>query len=226
MKYSTYLLFFLIILVAHLAGIALNIPLAEYITKPMIVILIGLYFLFQTTGIDSAIKKWVLLALMFSWIGDVLLLFQQNDSLFFLLGLSAFLVAHIFYILFFHQVRVREKIKGRLWIVLIVVVYYVALIALLSSYLGEMKFPVRVYGIVISLMFMLAMHMLFIKDKAAGQRMMAGALLFILSDSALAINKFYQSFPFAGILIMLTYALAQFFIVEGSTRYIASTYKE
>src|SRR5258705_8929787 len=146
MKYSTYVLFFLIILVAHLAGIALNIPLAEYITKPMIVILIGLYFLFQTTGIDSAIKKWVLLALMFSWIGDVLLLFQQNDSLFFLLGLSAFLVAHIFYILFFHQVRVREKIKGRLWIVLIVVVYYVALFSLLSSYLGEMKFPVRVYG--------------------------------------------------------------------------------
>jgi len=192
----------------------------------MIVVLIGLYFLSRTGTIFSPIKKWVLAALFFSWTGDVLLLFQPNDSLFFLLGLSSFLIAHIFYIIFFHRVRIKEKVKGNVWLLLIVVVYYAALIILLSPYLGEMKMPVRIYGIVLSFMFMLAMHMLFIKNKKAGQWMMTGALLFVISDSALAINKFYRPFEMAGVTIMLTYALAQLFIAEGATRYISFNGKE
>jgi uncharacterized membrane protein YhhN len=43
----------------------------------------------------------------------------------------------------------------------------------------------------------------------------AGALLFVCSDSLLAINKFGQPFRFAGLLIMFTYCLAQFLIVWG-----------
>ena len=50
--------------------------------------------------------------------------------------------------------------------------------------------------------------------------MMAGAFLFVVSDSLLAINKFYQSFEMAGIIIMLTYGLAQLFIVHGAVKYI------
>ena len=155
-----------------------------------------------------------------------MLIFQGKDSLFFLLGLSAFLLAHVFYIVFFHNIRLREVIKSNPWLLLIVVIYYAVLISLLSPYLGSMKLPVRIYGIVISFMFLLAIHMLFIKNKKAGQWMFFGALLFVISDSALAINKFYQSFEGAGIIIMLTYGLAQLFITEGAIRYITSKYKE
>ena len=55
---------------------------------------------------------------------------------------------------------------------------------------------------------------------------MTGALLFVLSDSVLAINKFYQSFEAAGVVVMTTYGLAQLFITEGAIRYISSAYKE
>jgi len=113
-----------------------------------------------------------------------------------------------------------ENVKSNPWLLVAVVVYYAALINLLSPYLFDMKIPVLVYGVVISFMFMLAMHMLFIKNKTAGQWMMAGALLFVMSDSILAINKFYQPFEAAGVLIMLTYGLAQFFIVQGAIKYI------
>jgi uncharacterized membrane protein YhhN len=82
-----------------------------------------------------------------------------------------------------------------------------------------MKIPVLVYGIVISVMFLLALHMLFIKNKEAGKLMMFGALLFIASDSILAINKFYESFEYAGIAIMLTYGIAQLLITLGAVRY-------
>jgi uncharacterized membrane protein YhhN len=226
MKKQTWIICFIVILAVHLTGIVFNIQLLEYLIKPMIVIWLLLYFLSQTVSISSGLKKWIIGSLFFSWAGDVLLLFQQNNSLFFLLGLSAFLIAHIFYIVFFNRVRVNEHIRGNVWLLLIVAIYYGSLITLLYSYLGGMKIPVLVYGIVISCMFMLAMHMLYIKNKIAGKWMMTGALLFVASDSLLAINKFYHPFEIAAVAIMLTYGLAQLFIVEGAIQYITSVNKE
>ena len=226
MKKQTWIICYFGILAVHLAGIVFNIQLLEYIIKPMIVIWLLLYFLSQIVNINSGLKKWILAALFFSWTGDVLLLFQQNNSVFFLLGLSAFLIAHIFYIIFFNRVRVNESVRGNVWLLLIVVIYYSSLITLLYSHLGGMKLPVLVYGIVISWMFMLAMHMLFIKNKTAGKWMMTGALLFVISDSLLAVNKFYQPFAIAGVVIMLSYGLAQLFIVEGAIKYITSVDKK
>ena len=226
MKKQTWIICYIGILAVHLAGIVFNIQLLEYIIKPMIVIWLLLYFLSQIVSINSGLKKWILAALFFSWTGDFLLLFQQNNSVFFLLGLSAFLIAHIFYIIFFNRVRVNESVRGNVWLLLIVVIYYSSLISLLYSHLGGMKLPVLVYGIVISCMFMLAMHMLFIKNKTAGKWMMTGALLFVISDSLLAVNKFYQPFAIAGVVIMLSYGLAQLFIVEGAIKYITSVDKK
>lgn len=220
MKRQYWLIAFLLVLAADIIGIQINNEILQYISKPLIIpVLIG-YFLSQTGFVASSLKRWIIAALFFSWSGDVLLMFQAKDEIFFLLGLSSFLLAHIFYIIFFHHVRVREGIKSNPWLLLVVAVYYVALIVWLSPYLGEMKLPVRIYGIVISFMFMLATHMLFIKNKWAGQWMMTGALLFVMSDSVLASNKFYQPFELAGVLIMLTYGFAQLFIVEGAIKYI------
>ncbi len=222
MKKSSWFILFISILIVNLADRQLYNGQMEYFVKPLLIPALAGYFISQTNKITNSLKKWILLALFFSWAGDVLLMFEPKDKTFFLLGLSSFLLAHIFYIIFFHVARLREKVKGNLSLLIIVVIYYAALITLLSPYLADMKIPVLVYGIVISFMFMLAMHMLFIKNKAAGKWMMFGALLFVVSDSVLAINKFYQSFEGAGILIMLTYGLAQLFIVEGSARYIRS----
>ena len=220
MKRQYWLIAFLLVLAADIIGIQINNEILQYISKPLIIpVLIG-YFLSQTGIVASSLKRWIIAALFFSWSGDVLLMFQPKDEIFFLLGLSSFLLAHIFYIIFFHHVRVREGIKSNPWLLLVVTVYYITLIVWLSPYLGEMKLPVRIYGIVISFMFMLATHMLFIKNKWAGQWMMTGALLFVMSDSVLASNKFYQPFELAGVLIMLTYGFAQLFIVEGAIKYI------
>ena len=220
MKKSYWIITYSVVLAVHLAGIYLNNETLQVFSKPLLVILLIIYFLLQTRIWNDALKKWILAALFFSWVGDVLLMFQGEDQLFFLLGLSSFLIAHIFYIVFFHNIRLRENIKSSWLLLFIVVVYYAVLITMLSPYLGAMKLPVRVYGIFISFMFLLAMHMLFIKNKPAGLLMMIGALFFVVSDSILAINKFYQSFESAGITIMLTYGLAQLFITEGAIRYI------
>lgn len=222
MKKQYWITLFLIVLAGDIVGVQLQNNLLQTIFKPLIIpVLIG-YFGSQVKGITNGLAKWIGLGLLFSFGGDVLLMFESKNSIFFLLGLSSFLIAHIFYIIFFHKVLIREQIKSNIALLAIVVVYYIGLIALLSPHLGDMKLPVRIYGIVISFMFMLAMHMLFIKNKEAGKWMMLGALLFVISDSVLAINKFYQSFALAGVVIMITYGLAQLFIVEGASDYIRS----
>ena len=42
-----------------------------------------------------------------------------------------------------------------------------------------------------------------------------GALIFVVSDSCIAINVFYKPFEFARIAIMSTYTIAQFLIIYG-----------
>lgn len=225
MKKKYWVLLFAVILIGDLVGIQLQNKEIQFFFKPLIIpVLIGC-FNSRLSNITNGIRKWILGALLFSLVGDVLLMFESKGSIFFLLGLSSFLLAHILYIGFFHQVRLNEKVKGNPWLLIVVFIFYATLFSLLSPYLANMKVAVLVYGIVISFMFMLAMHMLFIKNKIAGKWMMIGALLFLVSDSTLAINKFYQSFEGAGILIMLSYGLAQFFIMEGAALHISSTDK-
>ncbi|MBS1620837.1 MAG: lysoplasmalogenase [Bacteroidetes bacterium] len=220
MKKKYWILIYTVILVVHLAGIFYKSNAVQATSKPLLIICLIIYFYLQTRMDVSSLKKWILIALFFSWMGDVLLIFQEERQLFFLLGLSSFLLAHIFYIIFFHKIRVRENIRYAVLLLLIVVVYYAALIFLLSPYLGVMRYPVQTYGVFISVMFLLAMHMLAIKNKWAGRLMLAGAFLFVVSDSILAVNKFYNPFEFAGIIIMLSYGAAQFFIAEGAIKYI------
>jgi uncharacterized membrane protein YhhN len=222
MNKSPWLILFLLALAGDIAGIVLKNEWLQYICKPLIVLSLVGYFTSTVTNDKAKLAKWILLALLFSCAGDVLLMFQERNPDFFLFGLSAFLIAHIFYIIFFHRVRARENIKPNILFLLIVVAYYAGLIIWLSPFLGDMKLPVRVYGIVISFMLMLALHMLFSRNKKAARWMVMGALLFVLSDSILAINRFYQPFEAANILIMLSYGLAQLFLVYGAVRYIGS----
>lgn len=222
MKKNYWVIIFLVVLAANIAGIQLPDEMLEKISKPLLMPVLAIYFLFQTKQMQSTFKKWILLALFFSWAGDVLLMFQADDPNFFLFGLSAFLLAHIFYIIFFNGVRIREKIRIDFKLLLLVLTYYALLISLLFNHLGSMQISVMAYGIVISSMFLLAMHMLFINSKMAGRWMMLGALFFVLSDSLLAINKFYQPFEMAGVIVILTYGMAQLFIVYGAIKYIRS----
>ena len=212
-----FLYLFLAVFAIDLLAIAIDHEPLRFFSKPMLMPALAGYFVINA-GIRD-IAKWVSLALLFSWIGDIFLLFETRNASFFLFGLSAFLIAHIFYILFFHSVRTQEKIKSKAGLLIVVALYYATLITLLYPYFGEMKITVPVYGIVISFMLLLALHMLFISNKSAGQMMMAGAILFVISDSILAINKFYSPFQNAGILIMLSYGLAQLMIVAGAIRY-------
>jgi uncharacterized membrane protein YhhN len=85
-----------------------------------------------------------------------------------------------------------------------------------------MKLPVMIYGLTISVMLVMAMHLTRIKDSSFGRIVFLGALLFIISDSILAFNKFYRQWDAGSIMIMLSYGLAQLFIVFGMSRIVGT----
>lgn len=220
MKNVIWIYLYVVVLVLHLLSLLGNWSLVGVFSKSLLLPLLIIYCYRQTLFSDGLFKAWVFLALLFSWFGDVLLLFDTGTGPYFLLGLSSFLLAHLFYIFSLHGLRVREKIGSRIWIMIPVLVYYALFMWFLNPYLEAMKLPVRIYGVVLSFMLLMALHMGYLKEKRIGRLLVAGALLFVVSDSLLAINRFYRPIPLGAVWIMLTYGCAQLLLVAGLAGYI------
>lgn len=201
-----------------ITGIAFNLEILHLITKPLLVPALLMLLFFTQSSVPG--KKLLITGLIFSWLGDVFLLFEYKYALFFIFGLASFLTTHIFYIIYFLRIRSANAslLKKQPVLIALVLVYGVGLVWLLYPHLGDMKFPVIIYASVICTMLLCSLHVFLKINKKAAARFLLGASAFVISDSLLAINKFYQPFAFAGVLIMLTYCAAQFFIVTGYTQ--------
>ncbi len=163
-------------------------------------------------------KKWLLSALLFSWIGDCILLFSDKGELYFIFGLVAFLVAHIFFIrLFFGRKSEDNHSNNQLfWCgYFVIIIYLVGMLVLLLPTLGNLKMPVGIYAMTISIMLVQALKGAYNWEGKAKYLVLIGAAFFVTSDSILAINKFHTPIPLASFWIMLTYLVAQLYITSG-----------
>lgn len=207
------ILFFIIVLIELISAQTNTLENLHFIAKPAIVT--SLIFLFTKTSIQISkpIKLLTIAALIFSLLGDVLLMLVNDWAHFFTLGLISFLLAHVMYILVF--LKHRNKTKSPLGFSIILLVYAAFLFYTLYGGLGEMLIPVIIYMLVILSMATSAYLRKGEVSKLSYSLIFAGAIFFMISDSLLALNKFYKPLPLADISIMLTYALAQYLIVLG-----------
>lgn len=189
--------------VAHLAFIiAGNGPLVSA-TKPLLMPALLLGLLLAAPRLKSGLVLIAALGIAFSWAGDVLL--QSPAEVGFLVGLGAFLIAHLFYITAFVNVG-----TGRFsyWTA-IYLVWYVVLLVLLIPHLGSLVAPVVAYGAVLGATAVLATR---VNPVVAW-----GGALFLVSDTVLAVDRFLPSFALPGtdLIIMTTYLLGEGLIVYG-----------
>jgi uncharacterized membrane protein YhhN len=222
---SLFLIAYFLVAVIHLIAILIGDKgeMAEMVTKPLLMLLLILFFFLATKGTQNIFRNLVLLGLLFSWMGDVVLLFQERNPNFFLGGLVSFLIAQICYTLAFRQISTHHSptlIQEKGWMLIPFLVYGMGFYFLIKGGLGTMRIPVIIYEVVILLMGITAMN----RSRRVGDSsfifVFAGALCFILSDSLLAVNKFSQPLPFSGFFIMLTYIMAQYLIIRGSWKQI------
>ncbi|KIA95764.1 hypothetical protein OC25_04195 [Pedobacter kyungheensis] len=207
-------LVFIVQLYAETAG---NMFLLQF-SKPLIVISL-MVWLYSSTNLKGRFHKRIFTGLIFALAGDVLLMLQAGRPMFFIYGLIAFLLCHIFYIRAFtldHRSNPKHRTPYFLWIVGVFAIFCSGLFFYLQPKLGAMQFPVLMYAIIITVMALMAVNRYGKVNIFSFKLILYGALFFLLSDSVLAINKFTQTIPQAGVLIMASYMIAQYLIVYGT----------
>jgi uncharacterized membrane protein YhhN len=157
----------------------------------------------------------VLIGLLFSFGGDIALMFQDNRKAF-TLGLGLFLLAHIAYTVVFIML-------GRFtsWDLLSGVILLAAALSfyrLLAPNLGSMKVPVIAYIVIISLMVSRALSTFASPAFSITQAWMiaGGAILFYISDVILAANRFWKPWKYQRISLAFYYA-GQFLIALAAS---------
>jgi len=152
---------------------------------------------------SSSIRTILLLALLFSGCGDLLLAFDE-----FIFGVAAFLLAQLSYaVLFRHH---WQGFHSRWPLSVLLIMYMLIMVWLLIPNLGNLQLPVIAYFLTIAAMGLLALH-----SSLPMRWAVSGAILFIISDSFIAINKFINPLPYENYWIMSTYYGAQFMLVSG-----------
>jgi uncharacterized membrane protein YhhN len=202
---------------AELGTAIFDYPGHSLIFKPLIMIGLMAYYY----ALSPARSRLFLVALFFCWLGDVFLIFQSTDPLFFIGGLASFLAGHIVYIFCYRQLQIITSSKELLGSQKVrfafpIILAGTGLVTILYPLLGELRIPVMIYALVITLMALTALFRYGRTNSKSFFLIFIGAVLFMVSDSLLAINKFHHAFSAAGALVMLTYSVAQFLIVEGA----------
>ncbi|MCJ8290861.1 MAG: lysoplasmalogenase [Crocinitomicaceae bacterium] len=171
--------------------------------KPLTTVLIIIIALIIFNETASVYSELMIVALLFSLIGDVFLISKK----YFLPGLSSFLLAHICFTIGF------ASIYGFDWnavslvpLVIIAGVYY----NFLRKDLKKYSIPVLVYMTVIVVMNWQAINLSISSGELVFLGIAFGSILFSFSDSILAYNKFKKPFKIAEILILASYWISIF----------------
>ena len=196
----------------------------RFATKPLLMPLLIWFYAQALSGAVNKMHRLMLIAFVFSWVGDVALMFVGVNPNFFLVGLVGFLITHLFYAVAFTHVVDKNAVpilKQKIWIAIPLAIYFAGLIAVVFPAVeAAMKIPVAVYSTVIATMVLFAINRYGRVSSSSFGLVMGGAFLFMFSDSLIAVNKFlYQgTLSYAGVLIMLLYIAGQYLIAKGMLR--------
>ncbi len=200
---------FIVVALLDILGIVLDKHYLRLFFKPLILPSLLLMY----TLASSQKNTWYVGALILSFLGDVFLLF--NGKQYFMLGLGAFLLAHLCFIKVVLQKMGKASLNNLLLSFIIFFGFLFCLLFVLKGHLGAMQIPVMVYGVIITSFGALSLTNYLQNKTKAALVLLIGALVFISSDSMLALNKFYMPKEFLNLMVMVTYIVAQYLIFRA-----------
>ncbi|CAA0159817.1 lysoplasmalogenase [Tenacibaculum maritimum] len=199
---------FILVAIIDIYAVIIQNKTIEVFFKPLLMtILVVIYLL--------SVKKpnfWLVSGLFFSFWGDVFLLDKKK---YFVFGLGAFLIAHFMYIKmtasFLKIISKRKLIKAAIPFI----TFFGTILFFISANLGNMLVPVIIYGLAISAFGTCALLNYKEQKSLENSWLLLGALLFIASDSMIALNNFYTPKHLFDILIITLYVVSQYLIVKA-----------
>ena len=163
----------------------------EYVAKPAALAALVVY-----AAAQPVVQPWLIAALVLSLLGDVYLMLPVD---LFVAGLASFLLAHLAYVATFTASTGARAVAA---IAVALLTSPVATRVLRNVDATPVRLAVASYMLVIALMVGSAIA-------SGGLVAASGALLFLVSDSLIAWNRFVKPFAGAQAAIMVTYHLAQ-----------------
>jgi uncharacterized membrane protein YhhN len=210
---------YIFILTADLLAIHFNWFDGEMVFKSLLMpVLAGYYLVISKNKMIRSFRLFGI-ALIFAWLGDVFLLFSPVKNIYFILGMGAFLIMQLIYAYCFHLLRTHTStllnnrfIHTRMIMLALALgaFYYV-----IAPQMGDLKLPVGIYVCSIAVMVIYAVKRRGNTTEKSFTLVYGGALIFMVSDGMIAVVKFLEDFNHSGVLIMLTYGIAQLLIVRG-----------
>jgi len=187
-----------------------------FISKVLIIPPLMVIFILNLRPDSNRLHKFMFTGLFFSWIGDVLLEIPGGGEVMFMAGLGGFLLSLLMYaFVFFTTPGKNEVFHSRFYLLIPVLLYGLGMGFYLYDHLGEMRLPVIVYETVMITMLAGAVSRIGKVNRTSYIMVLTGAILFIISDTVLAVNKFVQPVGLSTLIIMGTYIAAQWLITIG-----------
>jgi uncharacterized membrane protein YhhN len=208
---------FSLLSVLHLLGHLVSFELVIAFTKPLLMVALALYFIYSV-GLKSKTHLLIFIGLIFSQLGDTFLMYASGDMNFFMAGIGAFLVTQCLYSISFYSyyTDIQGFLKNNRFFILPFVLFWIGMLYVLLPVLpNPLKIPVAIYSAVIVVMNLMALNLKTKMQPSHWRILMCGTLLFLLSDTLIAVNKFLMPLPIEGLLIMSTYLVGQLMIVEA-----------
>ena len=221
--YRIVLFIFLLLSLANLYAEQSRTEWLILLTKPLLLTSLSLWFYLRNRPLRSTFSRFLLIGLVFSIGGDSLLMLVENGpqkDYFFLLGLGSFLLAQLSYAYAFLQFPRSSSgdVARRPLRALPFLLYLTGILGgLWAGIPPSMKLPVTLYALAIVTMATAAFNLRGLISREHFLGLMAGVLLFVLSDSLIAINKFSKPLPYARLWIMGTYLFGQFLIAYNAS---------
>lgn len=183
-------------------------PTGRLVTKIVPVLCLSLWLLPRR----NANARWITLGLLLSAVGDFCL---EWASSWFLMGLAAFLLAHLAYLTAF----VRLVRRARLTLLVPVAAFGIGSFRVLEFSLGDMTSPVALYTTVICCMLWRAWALVGEHPREPQKAWSAalGATSFALSDTLVAWNRFVEPSTTLALLLMLLYWGGQWAIAASAS---------
>lgn len=215
MASGIFLVLFVLFSIAHLISETLWSRAGRYVTKPLLMPALALYYV--TAAAEP--NPFLLAAILCGWLGDIFLMIPdpQKTRRYFKPGLVAFLLGHFLYIaVFAAYLPYSASVPAWGWACLAVFVAAgVVGYRLIAPHAQEMLPAIIAYIIIIVLMGASTVLPLGSVCTAGAVTAMTGALVFMISDTINAYNRFAREIPFERLFTMSTYLIGQFLLVQG-----------
>lgn len=183
------------------------------VAKPIPVLMLALWV--SGLQVRGRYQLAITVGLLLSALGDILLEYSEAT---FLLGLAAFLLGHVAYIVAFLQDT--RKLYPFYGAAAYAYGFFALGFLLTTGNLGGMFIPVQMYVLVITTMLWRAACRLDVPKvpRFSAWAGLLGAIFFVISDSILAFRLFETPIQLGGAVVMVTYWLGQLGVAASAWR--------